>query len=238
MLAKPDETMKTIGIVGGIGPESTVDYYKLLIAAYLERRSDDSYPQVIINSVDMRKLVRIMNANDLTQLVDWLVAEVQKLANAGAEIGLVASNTPHIVFDELSSRSAIPLVSIVEATCEAAQKMRLTKLGLFGSRFTMQSRFYADVFSRKGIEVVVPAQDEQAWIHAHYMDELVYGIFLAETRDRFIAIAQRIRAQDGIQALILGGTELPLLLRDVDCGIPYLDTAKIHVDAVMAAAMV
>jgi len=229
--------MKTIGIVGGIGPESTIDYYKLLIAAYLERRSDDSYPQIIINSVDMRKLVRIMNANDLTQLADWLVAEVQKLASAGAEIGLVASNTPHIVFDDLSRRSAIPLVSIVEATCDAAQGLCLTKLGLFGSRFTMQSSFYADVFSRKGIELAVPTSDEQDWIHRHYMDELVYGIFRPETRDRFVAIAQRMRAHDGIQALILGGTELPLLLRDVDCGIPLLDTARIHVEAVMAAAL-
>jgi len=230
--------MKTIGMVGGIGPESTVDYYKLLIDAYLERRSDDSYPQILINSVDMRKLVRIMNANDLTQLTEWFSSEVQKLANAGAEIGLVASNTPHIVFDELSRRSPIPLVSIVEATCDAAQKLRLTKVGLFGSRFTMQSKFYADVFCKKGIELAMPAPDEQAWIHAHYMDELVYGIFHPETRDRFVAIAQRMRAQDGIQALILGGTELPLLLRGVDCGIPLLDTAKIHVKAVMAQANV
>ena len=231
--------MKTIGIIGGLGPESTVDYYRLLIAAYLERRSDDSYPQIVINSVDMRKLVRIMNANDLTQLADWLAVEVQKLASAGAEIGLVASNTPHIVFDELRRRSPIPLVSIVEATCEAAREAGLKKLGLFGSRFTMQSRFYVDVFSKHGIELAVPDPAEQTWIHDHYMDELVKGIFLRETREGLLRIANRLKEQQHIQGLILGGTELPLILRDSpDCGVPFLDTARIHVDAAMAQANV
>jgi len=230
--------VKTIGIVGGMGPESTIDYYRLLIGAYRERIPDGSYPPIVINSICLKKMLGMVEANDLAHLSDWLVAEVKKLSNAGAEIGLLASNTPHIVFDELSRRSPIPLVSIVEATCEAAQRLRLTKLGLFGSRFTMQSGFYADVFSRKGIELAVPAQDEQIWIHAHYMDELVCGIFLPETRDKFVAIAKRMRVQDGIEGLILGGTELPLLLRDVDCGMPFLDTAKLHVNAVLAQANV
>lgn len=174
--------MKTIGMIGGLGPESTIDYYRLLIAAYRERVTDDSYPQILINSIDLRKVVRLMNANDMTQLTGWLVAEVQKLANAGAEVGFVGANTPHIVFDELSRRSAIPLVSIVEATCEAARAAGLKKLGLFGSRFTMQGRFFPDVFSKRGIELAVPDPDEQTWIHDHYMDELVKGIFLKETR--------------------------------------------------------
>lgn len=230
--------MKTIGIVGGMGPESTIDYYRLVIGAYRERIPDGSYPPIIINSICLKKMLGMVEANELGLLADWLVAEVQRLANAGAEIGFLASNTPHIVFDELSRRSPIPLVSIVEATCEAARRLRLTELGLFGSRFTMQSSFYADVFARKGIQLTVPAPYEQTWIHDHYMDELVHGIFRPETRNQFVAIAQRMRAQDGIQGLILGGTELPLLLRDVDCGMPFLDTAKIHVNAVLAQANV
>src|SRR5208282_2812667 len=129
-----EETMKTIGIIGGVGPESTVDYYRLLIAAYRERIPDGSYPRIVINSIDLKEMVGLLEANDLDRLTDRLVAEIQKLANAGAEIGLLSSNTPHIVFDELSRRSAIPLVSIVEATCEAACATGLKKLGLFGSR--------------------------------------------------------------------------------------------------------
>jgi aspartate racemase len=228
--------MKTIGIIGGIGPESTVDYYKLLVAAYLERRTDDSYPQIVINSVDMRRLVRIMNAGDQPQLVDWFSAELDKLANAGAQIGLLASNTPHIAFDPLSRRSPIPLVSIVEATADKARDLRLTSLALFGSGFTMKASFYPAVFAKYGIHLIVPAPDEQAWIHEHYMEELAYGIFKPETRDRFVAIARRMQADSAVQGLILGGTELPLLLRDTDCAMPLLDTTKIHVEAVMKAA--
>jgi aspartate racemase len=224
-------------MVGGVGPESTVDYYRLLISSYRERTEDDSYPEILINSVNLRKLVRMMNANDLSGLTDWMIAEVQKLANAGAEIGLIASNTPHIVFDGVSSRSPIPLVSIVEATCEAARVMQLKKLGLFGSGFTMKSDFYPKVFAKLGMELVTPEPAEQAWIHERYMDELANGIFRTETRDRFVAIARRMKAENGIQALILGGTEIPLILRNApDCGMPFLDTSEIHVNAVMARA--
>jgi len=226
-------------MIGGLGPESTIDYYRLLIAAYRERVTDGSYPRLVINSIDLKEVLRLMGANDLDCLTDWLAAEVQKLSNAGAEIGLLASNTPHIVFDELSRRSAIPLVSIVEATCEAARVAQLKKLGLFGSRFTMQSKFYPDVFSRHGIELIVPDPEEQAWIHDHYMDELVKGIFLQETREGLLRIVDRLKEQQHIQGVILGGTELPLILRDApDCNIPLLDTARIHVNAVMAQANV
>jgi aspartate racemase len=228
--------VKIIGIIGGIGPESTVDYYKLLVAAYLERRTDDSYPQIVINSVDMRRLVGIMNADDLVQLVEWFSAELSKLADAGAQIGLLASNTPHIVFDALSRRSLIPLVSIVEATANRACDLRLTKLALFGSGFTMKASFYPAVFAKHGIELIMPTPQEQAWIHEHYMEELVHGIFKSETRERFVAIASRMQGDSGIQGLILGGTELPLLLRDTDCAMPLLDTTKIHVEAAMKAA--
>ncbi len=231
--------MKIIGMIGGVGPESTVDYYRLLIATYRERVPDDSYPRIVINSIDLKEMVGLLEANHLERMTDRLVAEIQKLANAGAEIGLLSSNTPHIVFDELSRRSAIPLVSIVEAACEAAYAAGLKKLGLFGSRFTMQGRFFPDVFSRRGIELAVPDPDDQTWIHNHYMDELVKGIFLQETRDGLLRIVHRMKEQKQIQGLILGGTELPLILRDApDCGIPFLDTARIHVNAVMAKANV
>lgn len=231
--------MKTIGMIGGVGPESTIDYYRLLIAAYRERVPGDSYPHIVINSINLKEMIALLEANDLGRMTDWLVVEMQKLANAGAEIGLLSSNTPHIVFDELSRRSAIPLVSIVEATCEAACATGLKKLGLFGSRFTMQGRFFPDVFSRRGIELAVPDAAEQTWIHKHYMDELVKGLFLEETRGGLLRIASRLKEQQHIQGLILGGTELPLILRDApDCGIPFLDTARIHVNAVLAQANV
>lgn len=224
--------MKILGIIGGLGPESTIDYYRLIIEAYRERTRDDSYPPMIINSIDLQKIIRFMEAEDYETVADTIVAEVQNLARAGAEFGLISSNTPHIVFDEIRRRAAIPLISIAEATCEYARSQGLTTLGLFGSGFTMKARFYPEIFARKGIAVLMPEGDEQAYIHRKYMDELVKGVFPPETRVELMKIVERMKKQQGIQGLILGGTELPLILRDApDCGIPFLDTARIHVNA-------
>ncbi|MBZ5571378.1 MAG: amino acid racemase [Acidobacteriia bacterium] len=224
--------MKTLGIIGGVGPESTVDYYRLIIALYRDREPDGSYPQILINSIDMKKMLSLVEVNALPELADYLAREVEKLARAGADFGLLASNTPHIVFDEVRRQSSIPLLSIVEATCEEAKAQRLGNLGLFGSRFTMQGRFFPDVFSREGITLVVPTPDEQHYIHEKYMGELVKGVFLPETRAGLLAIADRLKQQEGIQGVILGGTELPLILRNVpDRSMLFLDTTQIHVKA-------
>jgi len=227
--------MKTVGIIGGIGPESTVEYYRLMIVAYREQKQDGSYPSILINSIDLKKMLDLIGANELAKVAEYLVGEVQKLARAGADFGLLASNTPHIVFDDIRRQSPIPLVSIVEAACEAAQALGLKRVGLFGTRFTMQGRFYPDVFSRAGITLAVPEPDEQAYIHDKYMSELVNGIIRPETRERLLTIVERLKERQGIQGLILGGTELPLILRDVrDRGIPFLDTTQIHVKRIVA----
>jgi aspartate racemase len=224
--------LKTLGIIGGIAPGSTVEYYHQIIAAYREQRPDGSYPTMIINSIDLTKMLGFVVANELEQLADYLSAEIQKLADAGADFGLLASNTPHIVFKQLSAGSPIPLISIVECACEAAKEMGLKKLGLFGMRFTMQGSFYPEVFSRAGITLITPKPDEQDYIHDKYMNEMVNGNFLAETRERILAIMQRMKEQDGVEGAILGGTELPLLLRNPSAsGVPFLNTTQIHVQA-------
>lgn len=229
--------MKTVGIIGGIGPESTVDYYRSLIASYREQRPDGSYPLMIINSINLTKIVGLVTAHELAALTEHLSGEVEKLARAGADFGALAANTPHLVFDELARRASIPLISIVEATCEAAQESGFQKLALFGTRFTMQAGFYQELFSRNGMTLVLPDKDEQEYIHDRYMNELVNGIFLPETRTRLLEIAARLKTEEKIQALILGGTELPLILRDADAaqaGLPFLDTTQIHVKSIVA----
>jgi aspartate racemase len=148
---------------------------------------------------------------------------------------LFASNTPHIVFDEVQQQAAIPLLSIVQAACDAASILGLKRAGLFGTRFTMQGRFYADVFSRQGIRIVAPQPEDQETIHHRYMSELVAGIYLPETRERMLAIASHMQVIEKIDGLVLGGTELPLLVHDVkESTIPFLDTTKIHVEAALA----
>lgn len=227
--------MKTVGIIGGIGPESTVEYYRLLIAAYREQKQDGSYPSIIINSIDLKKMIDLVATNQLATVTDYLVDEVNKLSSAGADFGALASNTPHIVFEGIRARSPIPLISIVGSACDAAQSLGLKRVGLFGTRFTMQGEFYSKVFSRAGITIIVPEEDEQDYIHQHYMNELVNGIFLPETREHLLAIADELRDRQGIEGLILGGTELPLILRDNEHnGISFLDTTRIHVNHIVA----
>ncbi|MBZ5537073.1 MAG: amino acid racemase [Acidobacteriia bacterium] len=227
--------MKTIGIIGGIAPGSTIEYYRLIIASYRDRKRDGSYPPLLINSIDLKKMLDLIEANNLTGVTEYLLGELKKLARAGADLGLLASNTPHIVFEDLQRQSPIPLVSIVEATCEAARALGITRAGLFGTRFTMQGRFYADVFSRQGITLVLPDVKEQDYIHENYMNEFVLGVFKDETRERLLKIVDRLTEKEGIEGLILGGTELPLILRDATYkGIPFLDTTKLHVERVVA----
>jgi aspartate racemase len=230
--------MKIIGIIGGLGPESTIDYYRRLLAVYAALRPEGSARSIIINSLDVKKALALVGNNQLRELTEYLVLEIERLARAGAEIGLLSANTPHIAFDEVARRSPIPLVSIVEATCAKAKSLGFTRLGLFGTRFTMQSRFYPDVFLREGVGLAVPQADEQGYIHDKYVNQLIPGKFLPETRKGLLAIAARMRDEDGIQALILGGTELPLILTDSSpLGIPFLDTTEIHVEAILERAL-
>ena len=227
--------MKTAGIIGGIAPESTIQYYRLMIVSFREQVGDGSYPPILINSIDMKKMLDLIAADELPAVTGYLAGEVEKLARAGADFGLMASNTPHIVFDAVRQRSPIPLISIVESTCSAAQALSLTKVGLFGTRFTMQGGFYSQVFSAAGIRLVVPDLEAQAYIHDKYMSELVNGIFLPETRERLLAIVDDLRTQHGIDGLVLGGTELPLILNDAaGQAIPFLDTTKIHAEQAVA----
>jgi len=227
--------MRVLGIIGGIAPESTVDYYRLIIASYRERERDGSYPPIIINSIDMKKMLDLIAAKELAGVTEYLLSEVKKLAQAGADLGLLASNTPHVVFEDIQRRSPLPLISIVDAACEATKALGIKKIGLFGTRFTMQGRFYDEVFSRQGIALIIPDLDDQDYIHEKYMSELVNGIFLAETRERLLSIVDRLKEKHGIQGLILGGTELPLILRDAaGRGIPFLNTTKIHVESAIA----
>lgn len=223
--------MKTLGIIGGIAPESTIEYYRTIVAEY-RRRTDGAYPSLIINSIDLRRLLDLAGAGELAALTEYLRRELNRLAAAGADLALLASNTPHIVFDQLQAVSPLPLISIVEATCRAAEAAGLSRLALFGTRFTMQGGFYQGTFERHGMSVIAPDPADQDLIHAKYMDELVNGRFLDATREQLLAIVDRMALDRGIDGVILGGTELPLLLRDPTHGrVRMLDTMRIHAEA-------
>jgi aspartate racemase len=222
--------MKTLGLVGGTGPESTIEYYRLLVAKYREQ-ADGNSPPLVINTVNLKNMIEWMTAGELAKVTDYLSDAIDKLRLAGADLAALTANTPHIVFDELQARSALPLISIVEAACDKVQELNLKTVALFGTRFTMQAPFYPTVFSRSDVKLVLPNDEEQHYIHEIYMGELLKDVFRPETRARLLAIADEMRERDHIEAVILGGTELPLVLRDEQHnGMPLLDTTRIHVE--------
>lgn len=223
--------MKTLGIVGGLGPESTIEYYRRILSRYHEQRPGAA-PSIVINSIDVNRGLRMLGENRLDDLATYLTQAVLTLARAGADFGLISANTPHIVFDEVQRQSPIPLISIVEAASAHAKANGLFRLALLGTRFTMQSSCYADVFSRDQLSIVVPDDSEQTYIHEKYIGELLKGVVLAATKDRLTEIIESMRDRDRIEGVILGGTELSLIFREPTVsGIPVLDTTQIHVEA-------
>ena len=222
--------MKTLGLIGGTGPESTIDYYRLLTNIYREKANGAS-PPVIINSVDLQRMIAWMGAGELDKVADYLVSQFELLERAGVDFAALTANTPHIVFDEIQQRTSLPLISIVEAAAERTQSLGFKTVALFGTRYTMQAPFYPKVFSHTDVKLVIPNDSEQDYIHEKYFGELLKDVFLPETRARFLAIADDIKAREGIEAVILGGTEIPLLLRTEEHnGMQLLDTTRIHVD--------
>lgn len=229
--------MKTIGIVGGIGPESTVDYYKSIISLYRKKSGDDNYPHIIINSINMTEMLIYVGKADYDSLVNQLVNSINSLAGAGADFAVIASNTPHVVFDRVSAQSPLPLISIVESSCEIAAEMKLKRVLLIGTAFTMRNGFYAECFEKHSIDVFVPDKDEQNIIHNIIFPELEEGIVNPEKKIEMLDICNRIILKEKIEGIILGCTELPLMLKNEDFDIKVLNTAEIHVQAIVKELM-
>ena len=220
---------RMLGIVGGVAAESTIDYYRMLMAMYQDRAG--TAPPLLIYSVDLETSVRLVSAGALRKLADYFIAAIEVLARGGADCALIASNTPHVAFDEIRRGSPLPLISIVEMARNRARAMNLQRLGLIGTGFTMAAKFYPETFAAAGMSVVVPDERDRAYIHDKYMGELVNGVFRDETLHELSAIIGRLIADHSIDGLILGGTELPLILRRAPQPVPFLDTARIHVEA-------
>ena len=229
---------KIIGIIGGIAPPSTIEYYQKIIHGYRNRTQSNQYPSMLINNINMTKMLDFVFKKDFSGLVGYLTGEVQKLANGGADFAILASNTPHIVFDQVQKKVKLPMISIVEATVKFAKSRNLKKLGLLGLKSTMQDGFYQAGFIKEKMEMVVPPIQSQEYIHEKYMSEFVKGIFLPETKQKFIEIVNDMIKHDHIDGLVLGGTELPLILEEKDFkDLVVLNTTEIHVDSILEYAL-
>jgi aspartate racemase len=225
--------MKTIGILGGLGPESTVEYYRGIIKALHSKTPESDYPKVIIYSANMTELWKIVEAKQFDTLTLWLADKITALYDAGAAFAVIASNTPHIVFEEVRSKSPMLMLSIVEETCKKAKSMGLKKCGLFGTGFTMRSSFYQDYFNQEGISIVVPDEHDRNLLDEKIFSELEFGVIKDKTREQFLQIVRNMIETESIDSLILACTELPLILNDSEYGIPFLSTTAIHIESII-----
>ncbi len=225
-------TERIIGIVGGTGPESTIDYYRSIVATWRRRRPDGTYPRVIIDSVDGGTVIRLLGEGDFAAVGQAFGVAFGELAAAGCGRALIASNGGHLAFDHVDPPSPIPLIHIVETARDAAIAAGHRRLGLLGVRFVVQAPLYPEVFDPVGIEIVRPTAEELDDVHAIYLGELLEGVIRDESRERLVAVIAAMRDRDEIDGLILGGTELALILTEPTyAGVPILNTAQIHVDA-------
>jgi aspartate racemase len=225
-------TERMLGIVGGVGPESTADYYRRLIGRWRERGPTGTYPSILIDSLNSKPVLDSLLEGNLDPTVRLFEASVARLAGAGAQLGLVASVTMHLVFDQVAAAAPIPMLSILEALVNAAREGDIRRPGVIATRPTTEGEFFARPFEAAGIELIRPEETDLAFIHQIYFDELVKGNFTEETRARLVDVIERMKTRHDLDAIILGGTELPLILDEPTyAGVPVLDATGVHVEA-------
>lgn len=225
--------MKKLGLVGGMGPESTIPYYHDIVYGVQERVGKDYFPNMTIESVNVFDVLRLCGEQKYDELTDYLFQAINNLVRSGADFAVLSANTPHIVFDRLQKLSPIPLISIIEATCKEAEKRNLKKIGLLGTIFTMTENFFKQPFLHKNIKIIVPSDVEMDYINQKISSELEHGIVKEDTLKFFIKIISRMQTEEHIEAVILGCTELHLLLNDKVSPVPCLDTMQIHIQAII-----
>lgn len=225
--------MKKLGLVGGMGSESTIPYYHNIVYGVQEALGKSISPELSIESVNVFNVLKLCDEKKYDELTEYLMGAINNLAKSGAEFAALSANTPHIVFDRLKEQSHIPLISIVEATCEEAKHRKLKKIGLLGTIFTMTGEFFKAPFAKNGIQVVIPAKSEMGIINEKISTELELGMVKEETLLFFQNVINRMKSENGIEAIVLGCTELPLLLNDEVSSVPCLDTMQIHINSIV-----
>lgn len=229
--------MKKLGLIGGVGPESTIPYYHGIVYGVQEKVGRPYFPPLTIESLSTFEVIRMSSQGLREELTAYLLAGIRNLEAAGADFGALACNTGHMVFEELQAQSHIPLVSIVDVTCSEAQRQGFQKLGLLGTMATMDGTFFKQPFERAGMEIVTPLDAEKKLIAQKITDELELGIVKPETVSAVQKIVDRMVEQNGIEAVVLGCTELPMLFENAALPVPVLDTMQIHIAALVENIM-
>ncbi len=228
--------MKKIGLVGGTGPESTLMYYKELNSKIDEATGGKTMPELSIESVNFRKAWEMVSSAQYRELTDYLSEKVTTLAKSGAEIIALTAGTMHIVFDEIEKNTNVSLVSIPKAVCDEVMKKGYKKIGLLGTIFTMEQDYMKKDFLQAGVDVIVPDKADRELIAKRIYEELEVGIVKKSTLQEFNEIIKKMQREHEIEAVVLGCTELPLLLNDENCVLPCLDSVAIHIEKLIKLA--
>lgn len=228
--------MKTIGMLGGMSWESTAEYYRLANELVRDRLGGVHSAQILLDSLDFADIEALQAAGDWDRAGGTLAAHAQALETAGADMIVVCTNTMHKVADAIERAISIPLVHIAETTAAAIQDAGLTRVGLLGTAFTMEQDFYRDRLAAHGIDVIVPEPADRAVVHEVIYHELVRGIVREDSRARYRAVIARLVDQ-GAQGIILGCTEIELLVAQADSPVPVFPTTRIHIEAAVQEAL-
>jgi aspartate racemase len=227
---------KRIGIIGGLSPESTSEYYLYITHTYTERYGDHNYPEIVIYSVSFQPYIDWPKLDQWDSIAGGLIEAAHSLEAAGADFIMIATNTMHLVFDRIQAAVQIPMLNLVDAVGDVIVQNRFTTVGLLGTRFTMEKTFYQDNLAKKGIHVLTPSAEDREYINNVIYSELVAGKFTDQSRKGYLNIIDNLAAQ-GAQGIILGCTEIPLLVRPQDTPLPLFDTTRIHAEAALRYAL-
>ncbi|MDZ7722321.1 MAG: amino acid racemase [candidate division KSB1 bacterium] len=226
--------MTTMGMIGGLGPQATIYYYQRMIDQFQNTYDKTGFPHIIIESLNIKTCLELSSNGRWDDLAKGLTERCDALLNAGAHFGLIASNTPHKVFDQIQSQTRLPLLSILDTTRTYLQEHRFKKPLLLGTGFTMKSDFFTKILKQVNIHPVVPDEESIVWIHDKIFSEIEFNIIKPETKKRFIEIIEKHRRMDHVDCVILGCTELPLIIQSRDTDLPRVDTAEIHADSAVS----
>jgi aspartate racemase len=227
---------KRIGIIGGMSPESTVEYYQYITRAYTRRYGDYGYPEILIFSVSFQSYVDWPEQERWDLVAQGLGEAACRLEAAGADIVLIATNTMHMVVDQVRAAVTVPVLSMLDVVADAILARGIRTVGLLGTRFTMEKSFYQDALAGRGISVLVPDEAGRAFVNAVIYDELVAGQIRDASRAGYVAIIDDLAAR-GAEAVVLGCTEIPLLIREEDVALPLFDTTVLHAQAALDHAL-
>jgi len=231
--------MKKLGLIGGVGPVSTIEYYKSIndgyqkhLAQYRSSKSGEN-PPMIIESLNIATAYELVAKKDWKNFADLFIAAVNNLHKAGADFAAIAANTAHIVFDEIEANSPIPLVGIIDETCKVAEALACKKVIVIGTEFTMKSRMYETKLSKFGIEGIVPCDADKKAVHDIIFPNLEARIVLEHEKEAVLEIVRRMLCEHKADTVVLGCTELNLIIKDDDLDAILIDTAKVHIDAIL-----